>query len=362
MRGRIDPQTIMFSYVDLEQRVPKDHPIRKIRATVDKALKAMEQDIDAVYALDGRPSIPPEQLLRALLLQILYTIRSERQLVERLDYDLLFRWFVGLGIEEPVWNHSSFTKNRDRLLCEQIAQRLFDEIKSQAYARHLLSRDHFSLDGTLIDASASMKSFVLKPEYRNKNDDTDNDAGGSGRNAQSNWHGKRRSNETHASTTDPDARLFRKGPGKESRLCVMGHLLTENRNGLIVQACVTPAGTSQEWEAGLQMLTELSVRPGQTVGADKGYDVKRFVQGCREISVTPHVAARRARSAVDGRTTNTPGYRVSQQKRKRVEEPNGWMKDIGQMRKLLHRGLDKIRPIYLMNAAAYNLTRMKVLT
>lgn len=360
MRGQIDPHVSMFSYIDLEQRVPQDHPIRKIRRVVDKALKAMESDFEGLYATAGRPSIPPERLLRALMLQILYSIRSERQLVERIDYDLLFRWFVGMGIDDPVWNHSTFTKNRDRLLCSRIAQRLFDEIKKQAYARHLLSRDHFSVDGTLIDASASMKSFVVKtPEGKTASDDSNDNPPSSGRNAPVDFKGEKRSNKTHASTTDPDARLFKKSAGSASRLCMMGHILIENRNGFIVEATVSEAGTSQEWDAAIGMINKQSLRPGQTCGADKGYDVKRFVNRCREQKMTPHVAARFSGSAVDARTTSKAGYALSAIKRKLVEEPFGWMKNIGTIRKLKHRGLPKADCVFLMNSAMYNVVRMK---
>lgn len=356
MRGEIDPQRAMFSYVDLEQRVPQDHPIRKIRRVVDKALKALNDDFSALYAETGRNSIPPEMLLRAQFLQIFYSIRSERQLVERLDYDLLFRWFVGLGIDDPVWNHSTFSKNRDRVLTADIAQRLFDEIKKQAYARRLMSRDHFSVDGTLIEASASMKSFVPKdkPSSKDKPDDP------TGRNREVDFKGQRRKNDTHHSTTDPDARLFRKSRGSSSKLCMMGHILIENRAGMIVEATVTTASTSKEWEAGLDLLKRQSIRPGQTVAADKGYDTGCFVQGCREIGITPHVAAKSSRSSVDGRTTNTEGYRISQLKRKLVEEPFGWMKTVGSIRKSAFRGLQKNLTLMLMNSAAFNVIRLSV--
>jgi len=342
----------MFSYVDIEARIAQDHPIRKIRVVVDQAIESIEPVIAGCYASNGRPSIPPEQLIRALYLQIFYSLRSERQLVERIEYDLLFRWFVGMGIDDPVWNHSTFSKNRDRLLCEEIAHGLFEEVKKQAYAKKLMSRDHFSVDGTLIDASASMKSFVPK-----ESKDNDSDSGGS-RNADVDFKGQKRSNDTHASTTDPDARLFRKSAGQSSRLCMMGHIVTENRNGMIVEACVTSAGTSQEWNAGLSMLDNLSMRPSQTVGADKGYDVKRFVEEARDLNFTVHVAARAKGSAVDGRTTETVGYKISQKKRKRVEEPFGWMKTVGTIRKLAHRGLSKANTVFLMNTTAFNITRL----
>lgn len=347
MRGETSKQSELFSYVSLESRIPADHPIRKIRKVVDKALADMDSAFDDMYSLTGRPSIPPEQLIRALLLQILFTIRSERQLMERLDYDLMFRWFVGLGMDDKVWHPTVFTKNRDRVMKGNVDELFFDAIKKQAYAKKLMSRDHFSVDGTLLDACASMKSF--KP--KDGTDDDDNE----------NFHGQKRSNETHESTTDADARLFRKGKGKESKLCHMGHLLTENRNGLIVDAEVTEANTSQEWDAGTTMLARQSTRLGMTVGADKGYDTGEFVEGCRGLKVTPHVAAKSSGSAVDGRTTSTNGYTISQVKRKRIEECFGWMKDIGLMRKLRHIGRAKVAWIFRFTAAAYNITRMKSL-
>ncbi len=329
MRGEVDQQPTMFSYVDLESRIPKQHPIRKIRKIVDKALPALEVAFNQMYSDRGRPSIPPEQLIRALLLQIFFTIRSERQLMERIDYDLLFRWFVGLSIDDVVWNHSVFSKNRDRLMAYDVDELLFEAIKKQGYAKKLLSRDHFTVDGTLIEACASLKSF--KPKDR----DDDSDDG-------ENFHGQKRSNATHASTTDPDSRLFRKGPGKEAKLSYMGHVVTENRNGFVVEAAVTQAGTSQEWDAAIKLLSRQSKKRHQTVGADKGYDVGRFVDPCRELGMTPHVAARNQGSQIDGRTTNHPGYEVSQRKRKRVEEPFGWMKTFGLLGKLRHRGGPKV--------------------
>ena len=344
MRGEIDAQPEMFSYVDLESRIPSQHPIRKIRGIVDEALIELEPAFAEMYSDRGRPSIPPEQLLRALLLQILFTIRSERLLMERIDYDLLFRWFVGLGIDDAVWNHSVFSKNRDRLMSYDVDELLFEAIKKQAYAKKLLSRDHFTVDGTLIEACASIKSFKPKD--------------GSGDNDGENFHGQRRSNETHASTTDPDSRLYRKGKGKEAKLNYMGHIVTENRNGLIVGASVSEAGTSQEWTEAIKLLAGQAVRPGQTVGADKGYDVSNFVDPCRELGFTPHVAARKY-SRIDARTTRHVGYEISQRKRKRVEEPFGWMKNVGLLRKLRHRGRENVDWLFRMTATAYNITRLK---
>jgi len=345
MRGEVDQQPQLFSYVDLESRIPKNHPIRKIRRIVDQALLELEPAFDQMYSSRGRPSIPPEQLLRALLLQIFFTIRSERLLVERIDYDLLFRWFVGLGMDDPVWNHSVFSKNRDRLMASDIDELLFEAIKKQGYAKKLLSRDHFTVDGTLLDACASMKSFKVK--------DGSNDDDGD------NFHGKKRRNDTHQSTTDPDAKLFRKGLGKEAKLCFMGHILTENRNGLIVEAMVSEAGTRQEWLAGIDMLKLQPMRPGQTVGADKGYDVGPFVNPCRELKFTPHVASKQRGSRIDQRTTRHAGYEVSQRKRKRVEEPFGWMKTYGLLHKLRHRGQQKVDWLFRLTATAYNITRLK---
>lgn len=351
MRGDINPQALMFSYIDLESRIPKEHPIRKIRRIVDEAIDEIEPWFDEMYAAQGRPSIPPEMLIRASLLQIFFTIRSERQLVERIDYDLMFRWFIGLGMDDEVWNHSTFSKNRERLMTHRVDEKLFDAVKKQAYSRKLMSRDHFTVDGTLLDACAGMKSFRPKEEP----------GGGDGKGDGENFHGQKRSNKTHESTTDRDSRLFRKGKGKESKLCFMGHLLTENRNGLIVDAKASQAGTSQEWEAGTDLLANQSTRPGQTVGADKGYDTSEFIEGCRGLKITPHVAAKNEGSQIDGRTTCTEGYKVSQVKRKRVEECFGWMKVYGLMHKLRHRGLPKVDWLFRITAVAYNITRMKSL-
>ena len=357
MRGDANPQTAMFSYVDLESRIPPDHPIRKIKRIVDDALQSIESVFDEAYAQGGRPSIPPEMLLRASLLQILFTIRSERQLVERIDYDLMFRWFIGLGMDERVWNHSTFSKNRERLMRSEVDELLFDAIKKQAYAKQLLSRDHFSVDGTLLEASASLKSF--KPKNTDDSSDDDDDSGAS---RDVNFHGQTRTNATHQSSTDPDAKLFRKGFGKEAKLCFMGHILTENRNGFIVGAQVSQAGTAQEWDSGLDLIAQQSTRSGMTVGADKGYDTPDFVDGCRVMKVTPHVAAKAQRSAIDGRTTRQQGYRISQRKRKRVEEPYGWMKTYGNMRKQLVRGLANVQWQFRLAATAFNITRLKAFT
>ncbi len=279
-------------------------------------------------------------------------LEQERQLVERIDYDLLFRWFVGLGMDDPVWNHSTFSKNRDRLMTHRVDEKLFDAVKKQAYAKNIMSRDHFTVDGTLLEACAGMQSFKPKP-----GNTRDEDNGNSGEH----FHGEKRSNKTHESSTDSDSRLFRKGKGKEAKLCFMGHLLTENRNGLIVDAEASLEGTSREWDSSVSLLANQSARPGQTVGADKGYDTNEFVQGCRELKVTPHVAAKTVGSQIDGRTTSTDGYRTSQRKRKRVEECFGWMKVFGLMHKLRHRGIKKVDWQFRFTAAAYKITRMKAL-
>lgn len=346
MRGEMDPQPEMFSYVDLESRIPKHHPIREIRRIVDQTLPLLEPAFERMYSDRGRPSIPPEQLIRALLLQIFYTIRSERQLMERIDYDLLFRWFVGLSLDAPVWNHSVFSKNRDRLMSYNVDELLFEAIKQQASAQKLMSQDHFSVDGTLLEACASLKSF--KP----KAPDDESDDG-------ENFHGQKRSNATHESTTDPDSRLYRKGAGKEAKLNYMGHIVTENRNGFVVGATVTEAGGRAEWTAGIGLLATLPSRPGRTVGGDKGYDMSSFVDPCRALGITPHVAKKASQGRIDGRTTRHRGYETSQRKRKRVEEPFGWMKTYGLLGKLRHRGRDNVRWLFRFTATAYNITRLR---
>lgn len=354
MRGEINPQAAMFSYVDLESRIPTNHPIRKIRQVIDKAIEEISPFFEDMYASNGRPSIPPEMLLKASLLQLLFSIRSERQLCERIDFDLMFRWFIGLGMDEPVWNHSTFSKNRERLMSSDIDQLLFDAVKKQAYAKKLLSREHFTVDGTLLDASASLKSF--KPREAPPNDNNDDQDGDR---QEVNFRGEKRGNKTHQSTTDPDSLLFRKGKGKEAKLSYMGHILTENRNGFILEACVSKAGTSKEWDSALDLLAMQSIHPRRTVGADKGYDTPSFVDECRGMKITPHVAAKLKGSQVDGRTTSKDGYKLSQKKRKRVEECFGWMKTFGNMRKMAYRGVNKVGWHFLLSATAYNITRMK---
>ena len=357
MRGEDQRSEGFFSYVRLEQRIPADHPLRAIRELVDAALKGLSRDFSKLYARDGRPSIPPERLLRALLLQAFYTVRSERQLMEQLDYNLLFRWFVGLSADDPVWDATVFCKNRDRLLDGDIAAKFFASVLNLPQVRKLLSNEHFSVDGTLIEAWASMKSFV--------SNDGDNrrppgkGEGSGGRNAERDFHGEKRKNDTHSSTTDPDARLFRKGAGKEAKLCHMGHLMTENRNGLIVDARLTEANGTAERTTALDMIAD-NAKPGSTVGADKNYDTADFVAGCRKRGCTPHVSQNNSnrRSAIDARTTRHPGYRISTIKRKRIEEPFGWMKTVGGLRKTRHRGRGLVEWFFLLTAAAYNLVRI----
>jgi transposase len=354
MRGGDERSGELFSYVDLEARVRPDHPLRAIRTIVNEALLALEADFAALYAPVGRPSIAPEKLLRAMLLQAFYSIRSERQLMERLEYDLLFRWFVGIGVDEAAWDHSTFSKNRDRLLEGDIAAKLLAAVLAQPRVKKLLSTDHFSVDGTLIEAWASLKSF--KPR-----DGSDDPPVGGGRNSEANFHGRKRSNETHASTTDPDARLYRKGPGKEAKLSFIGHGLMENRSGLLVGACLTPAEGHAERVAALHMIEPRADRPCTvTLGADKGYDTQDFVNELRSMAVTPHVAQNSSgrRSAIDGRTTRHGGYAISQRIRKRIEEAFGWIKTVAGQEKTKFRGVDRVGWSFTFAAAAYNLIRL----
>ncbi len=353
MRGEDRQQQAMFSYISPEARVPEDHPLRPIRIMVDKALSDLAPVFQDMYSEAGRPSIPPEQLLRALLLQVLYTIRSERMLVEQLDYNLLFRWFVGMSMDDKVWDHSTFSKNRDRLIEHDVATAFFQAIKSQAERAGLLSDEHFTVDGTLIEAWASMKSFRPKDE-----DNQDLPTSG-GRNADVDFKGQKRKNDTHQSTTDPDARLLKKGRGKESKLCFMGHALMENRNGLVVDSRLTLANGTAEWDAGLDMVEDIPGTHRITVGADKGYDVPVFVKGLRRLSATPHVAKKISCTAIDNRTTRHVGYQVSQKVRKQVEEIFGWIKTTGCLRKTRHRGLDRVESVFTLTATAYNLVRMR---
>jgi transposase len=355
MRGTDERSGSLFSYVDLEARVPKGHPLRTIREIVNRALSDLSADFEGMYAPLGRPSIPPEKLLRASLLQAFYSIRSERQLMERLEFDLLFRWFVGLGIDDAVWDHSVFSKNRDRLLEGEIAAKFLAAILTQPTIRQLLSTEHFSVDGTLIEAWASMKSF--KPKDRDRGNEP---PASGGRNEEANFRGEKRSNQTHASTTDPDAMLYRKGPGMEAKLCFIGHALMENRNGLFVDTRLTRVSGHAERLAALDMIEPRADRPNPiTLAGDKGFDAADFVMELREINVTPHLAQNTSRrSAIDGRTTRHPGYAVSQRIRKRIEEGFGWMKTIGGFRKTKYRGIEKVGWAFTFAAAAYNLIRL----
>jgi transposase len=355
MRGEDQQQSHMFSYLSPEARVRKDHPLRALRAMMDEALSQLSRQFDSMYARVGRPSIAPEKLLRAQVLQMLYTIRSERLLMEEMDYNLLFRWFVGLNADDEVWDATTFTKNRDRLLEADVAKEFLAVVVEQARGQGLISDEHFTVDGTLLEAWASAKSFKPKEETQGSAPD---DPG----NPTVNFRGEKRSNETHESKTDPEARLARKGAGKESKLSYSGNLLVENRNGLIVDAEVFQANGTAERDAALIMLEQIAGTQPLTVGGDKGFDTRDFVKECRHMRVTPHVAQnleRRGGSAIDGRTTRHPGYAISQNKRKRIEECFGWLKTIALLRKVRHRGVCKVHWIFTLACAAYNLVRMR---
>ena len=355
MRGEDQQQSHMFSYLSPEARVRKDHPLRALRAMMDEALSQLSRQFDSMYARVGRPSIAPEKLLRAQVLQMLYTIRSERLLMEEMDYNLLFRWFVGLNADDEVWDATTFTKNRDRLLEADVAKEFLAVVVEQARGQGLISDEHFTVDGTLLEAWASAKSFKPKEETQGSAPD---DPG----NPTVNFRGEKRSNETHESKSDPEARLARKGAGKESKLSYSGNLLVENRNGLIVDAEVFQANGTAERDAALIMLEQIAGTQPLTVGGDKGFDTRDFVKECRHMRVTPHVAQnleRRGGSAIDGRTTRHPGYAISQNKRKRIEECFGWLKTIALLRKVRHRGVYKVHWIFTLACAAYNLVRMR---
>ena len=357
MRGRDVNQSVMFSYSSPEQRVAPTHPLRRIREITDAVLKKMSGVFAGMYSNIGRRSIPPEQLLRTLLLQSLYTIRSERMLIEQLEYNLLFRWFVGLNLDDAVWDVTVFTKNRERLLKADVAKQFFYLVVEQAEALGLMSDEHFTVDGTLLEACASLKSFKKMGTSETAPPD---DPG----NPTVDFHGEKRSNATHESTTDVEAMLAKKGAGKEAKLSYSGHVLMENRNGLVADVEVLPASGTAEPTAALIMIESIPGEQAVTVGADKGYDQKEFVAEARNLNATPHVAQNNQyrRSAIDGRTTRHAGYAVSQQKRKRVEEIFGWMKTVGGMRKLRHRGLELVRWMFTFTAAAYNLVRIRNLT
>lgn len=391
MRGTDEASESLFSYVDLEERIPAGHPLHKIRQIVNDALTSLDAEFDALYTDFGRPSIAPERLIRASLLQILFSVRSERQLMEQMDYNLLFRWFVGLGIDDPVWVPTVFSKNRDRLLTTDMSRKVMAAILAHPQVKPLLSDEHFSVDGTLVKAWASMKSFQPKegtappqnddpsgppsPPADETSPDTDQaqqtetqpmtDTPRQTRNPEVNFRGQKRSNATHASVTDPDARLYKKAPGAAAMLCFMGHTLMENRNGLVVQAELTHADGHGERKAALEMINRHS--PGSTrrltLGADKGYDSADFVADLRRMVVTPHVAQKARHSAIDGRTTRHLGYALSQRRRKKIEEPFGWAKTVGGMSQTVHRGLDRVCAQFTMTMAACNLARLpKLLT
>jgi transposase len=355
MRGFDSQQSAMYSYLSPEQRVPADHPLRAIREMVDRALKGLSRRFNEIYSATGRPSIPPEKLLRALLLQVLYTIRSERMLMEQLEYNLLFRWLVGLNMDEQVWVPTVFSKNRDRLLEGDVAERFFDGVLSQAREKDLLSDEHFSVDGTLIEAWASQKSFQRKDRG---DEPPANDPG----NPTVNFHGEKRSNDTHESTTDADARLARKSGGHEAKLAYCGNVLMENRNGLVVDTELLQCNGTAERDAAMLMAERIDGDYRVTLGADKAYDTKEFVKEMRGINVTAQVAqndGRRGGSAIDERTTRHAGYQISQQKRKRIEEVFGWLKTVASLRKTRHRGVQKVGWVFTFAATAYNLVRMR---
>jgi transposase len=354
MRGDDRQQDGLFSYLSPEQRVPRNHPLRRLRPLVDEVLRALSGRFSKMYARVGRPSIAPEKLLRALLLQGLYSVRSERLLMEQLDYNLLFRWFVGLSMDDPVWDATVYSKNRERLLEADIAQAFFEQVVELARQHELLSDEHFTVDGTLIEAWAGQKSFKKK-EAVSPAPPAD-DAG----NPSVDFRGEKRTNDTHASTTDRDARLFKKAKGQEAKLSYLGHLWAENRNGLAVNTRLTLATGTAEREAALAMAEEIPGVKRVTLGADKNYDTQDFVREIRWRRVTPHVAQNntRRRSAIDQRTTRHPGYALSQRKRKRVEEIFGWVKTVGLMRKVRHRGRERVAWMFTWTAAIYNLVRM----
>ena len=389
MRGTDETSGALFSYVDLEERIPPRHPLRKIRQVVNDALSSLDAEFEALYTDFGRPSIPPERLIRASLLQILFSVRSERQLMEQMDYNLMFRWFVGLGIDDPVWVPTVFTKNRDRLLTTEMSRKVMAAILAHREVAPLLSDEHFSVDGTLVKAWASMKSFQPKADTTLPHDDGPDDDGPGDppapdttpdtepsetsaetdtmprntkahRNAEVDFRGEKRSNATHASTTDPDARLYKKSPGTGAMLCFIGHALMENRNGMIVQGDLTQADGHAERKAALDMIHRHS--PGSTqqltLGADKGYDAGGFVSDLRQACVTPHVAQKTRYSAIDGRTTRHKGYALSQKHRKKIEEAFGWAKTVGGMAQTMYRGVERVRSRFIMTMAANNLARL----
>jgi len=352
MRGLEDRSDALFLYVSPDSFVPAEHPLRPIRLMADKALSSLSGEFDQMYSHTGRPSVPPEVLLKSLLLQILFSIRSNRLLVEQLGYNILYRWFLGVSLEERIWDHSTFSQNQERLIGTDLAAKFLQKIIEQAKEARLLSKEHFSVDGTLIEAWASIKSF--QPRGKGPGNRT-------GRNDSADFHGKTLKNDTHASTTDPESRLFRKGKGKESKLCYMGHVLMENRNGLVVDTRLTLAAGTAEREAAAEMVQNIPGTRRVTVGADKGYDTEGFVATLRSLQATPHVARNdtNRKSAIDGRTTRHPGYEASGRIRKRIEETFGWLKTIGTLRKARYRGREKISWYFTLAVSAYNLVRMR---
>jgi transposase len=358
MRGDDEQQAAMFSYISPEQRVPADHPLRPIRKMTDEIFQQLSPRFDALYARLGRPSIAPEKLLRALLLQVLYSVRSERLLMEQLQYNLLFRWFVGLNMDDAVWVPTVFSKNRDRLLAGEIAAEFFAAVLQLARTKELLSDEHFTVDGTLVEGWASLKSFQPKDKAARGRDDEPDDPG----NPTVNFHGQKRSNQTHQSTTDQDVRLYKKSAGSEARLYYLGHVLMENRNGLAVAAKLSLASGTAERETALELIKQRPPKSRMTLSGDKAYDTKNFVRELRASGVVPHVAQndkRRGGSAIDHRTTRHAGYELSQRKRKRVEEIFGWLKTVGLMRKTRHRGLEDVGWLFQFATAAYNLVRIR---
>lgn len=356
MRGSDRKPEALWSYVSAEDRIPEDHPLRAIREMTNVVLRDLSGTFSRIYSIQGRPSIPPEQLLRALLLQVLYSVRSERLLMEQLDYNILFRWFVGLTMDDRIWDPTVFTKNRERLLKGEVAKKFFEGVLRLAREASLLSDEHFTVDGTLIEAWAGHKSFKPKAS---KTGTPPDDPG----NPDVDFRGTKRCNETHESTTDPEARLYRKSRGTESKLCYTGHVLMDNRHGLAVDTQVTLATSRSEREAGLEMARKVSGRRGSTLGADKGYDTRAFVESLRDLGMTPHVAAKKpGYTSLDGRTTRHAGYAVSQRKRKRIEEIMGWAKTVGLLRKTRHRGKRRVGWVFRFTLAVFNLVRIRNLT
>lgn len=358
MRGTENKQDKLFSYVSQENRIPQGHPLRKLRELMDPILQKMSPQFDQMYANEGRPSIPPEYLLRASLVQVLYSIRSERLLMEELDYNLLFRWFVGLSMDDAVWDHSVFSKNRERLMGADIAKEFLQHVVALARGHALLSDEHFTVDGTMIEAWAGHKSFAKKdaPPPRTKGDDRGNPA--------IDFHGEKRTNDTHQSTTDPEARLYKKGTGRESKLSFLGHVVMDNRHGIVVGTSYTQANGTAERTAGLTMMKEVKGKRKSrlTLGADKNYDTAEFVQQMRDLNITPHAAQntkRRGGSALDDRTTRHPGYEISQRKRKLVEEIFGWLKTTGPLRKIRYKGVELGEWMFTFSNAVYNLIRIR---